>query len=159
MEPFIYTALPARVVFGSGTLARVADEIRRLGRTRALVLSTPQQIREAQAMADPRPHIYFPLGASAAVDQLGRNTLVAIGSYDGLVMINFNRMVDGKVAPTGGSASQRTALEQAPVRFEHLVIALEDREGFLQAVKEACAGASQSSSTNTASVPLSNPST
>ena len=31
MEPFVYTALPVRVVFGSGTLARVGDEVRRLG--------------------------------------------------------------------------------------------------------------------------------
>ncbi len=52
MEPFVYTALPVRVVFGSGTLARVGDEVRRLGCGRALVLSTPQQAGEAQALAD-----------------------------------------------------------------------------------------------------------
>jgi maleylacetate reductase len=51
MDPFVYTALPARVVFGFGTLARVADEIARLGCGRALVLSTPQQMGEAQNLA------------------------------------------------------------------------------------------------------------
>ena len=50
MRPFVYTALPARVVFGSGTLARVPEEVRALGR-RALVLSTPQQRAEAEALA------------------------------------------------------------------------------------------------------------
>ena len=50
MRPFVYTALPARVVFGSGTLARVPEEVRALGR-RALVLSTPQQRPEAEALA------------------------------------------------------------------------------------------------------------
>ena len=52
MEPFVYTALPARVVFGAGTLARVAEEVQRLGCGRALVLSTPPQERDARALAD-----------------------------------------------------------------------------------------------------------
>jgi maleylacetate reductase len=38
---FDYTALPARVLFGSGRVAEVADEVRRLAARRALVLSTP----------------------------------------------------------------------------------------------------------------------
>src|SRR4051794_27796459 len=41
MEPFIYEALPSRVVFGSGTVARTRQEVERLGARRALVLSTP----------------------------------------------------------------------------------------------------------------------
>lgn len=52
MGPFTYTALPARVVFGFGTLALVGDEIRGLGCSRALVLSTPQQRGEAEALAE-----------------------------------------------------------------------------------------------------------
>ncbi|WP_053160810.1 maleylacetate reductase [Pseudomonas sp. P1.8] len=43
MQPFIYNALPSRVIFGFGTLAQTADEIRALGCSRALVLTTPQQ--------------------------------------------------------------------------------------------------------------------
>src|SRR3954463_36174 len=41
MESFVYEALPTRVVFGSGTIARIRDEVERLGARRALVLSTP----------------------------------------------------------------------------------------------------------------------
>src|SRR6202051_4318992 len=41
MEAFEYTALPARVIFGSGTLPRVADEVAALGCKRAFVLSDP----------------------------------------------------------------------------------------------------------------------
>jgi maleylacetate reductase len=41
MEAFEYSALPARVVFGVGTLPRVADEMNGLGLTRAFVLSDP----------------------------------------------------------------------------------------------------------------------
>lgn len=44
MHPFTYNALPARVLFGWGTSAQVATEVQRLGCSRALVLTTPQQV-------------------------------------------------------------------------------------------------------------------
>jgi maleylacetate reductase len=47
---FLYTALPARVVFGAGTLARVRDEAERLAMARALVLTTPSQIAHGEAV-------------------------------------------------------------------------------------------------------------
>jgi maleylacetate reductase len=40
MRPFVCTALPGRVVFGSGTLASLSRELDALGCSRALVLST-----------------------------------------------------------------------------------------------------------------------
>ncbi len=52
MQPFTYTSLPARVIFGSGTLAGLGEEIKRLNCSRALILSTPQQEAEARALAD-----------------------------------------------------------------------------------------------------------
>src|SRR5262245_58344988 len=51
MHPFSYTSDPVRVIFGRGTIATVGEEVRRLGKARALVLSTPQQAAEARAMA------------------------------------------------------------------------------------------------------------
>ena len=51
MEPFTYEALPARVIFGTGTLARVGDEVQALGGKRALVLSTPEQRDMAEALS------------------------------------------------------------------------------------------------------------
>jgi len=50
-EVFVYNGLPTRVVFGSGTSARVGEEARRIGVKRPLVLSTPEQKDEAQALA------------------------------------------------------------------------------------------------------------
>ena len=41
MEPFVYEALPVRVIFGSGTVAQLTAEAGRLGVRRVLVLSTP----------------------------------------------------------------------------------------------------------------------
>jgi maleylacetate reductase len=51
IQPFTYSALPARVIFGSGTLARIPDELRLLGCRRALVLSTPEQQDAAASLA------------------------------------------------------------------------------------------------------------
>jgi hypothetical protein len=47
MAAFQYTALPARVVFGFGTIAKVADELVSLGRKRAFVLSDPHHATAA----------------------------------------------------------------------------------------------------------------
>lgn len=44
MQPFVYNALPARVIFGFGTLDKLTSEIQRLGCSKALILTTPQQI-------------------------------------------------------------------------------------------------------------------
>ena len=49
MEAFEYTALPARVIFGSGTLPRIADEVAALGCKRAFVLSDPYHATAAAA--------------------------------------------------------------------------------------------------------------
>lgn len=51
MRPFVYNALPARVVFGHGTISQVADEVSRLGCSRALILSAPQQQNDAERVA------------------------------------------------------------------------------------------------------------
>ena len=52
MKSFLYTGLPARVVFGVGTLEHLEREIEMLGSSRALVLCTPQQRDQAQVVAD-----------------------------------------------------------------------------------------------------------
>ncbi len=51
MEPFIYNGLPSRVIFGAGSLDQLDREIDLLGATRAIVLSTPQQRAQAEALA------------------------------------------------------------------------------------------------------------
>jgi alcohol dehydrogenase class IV len=46
---FQYTALPGRVVFGFGTLAKVGDELTSIGRKRAFVVSDPHHATGAAA--------------------------------------------------------------------------------------------------------------
>jgi maleylacetate reductase len=52
MLAFSYDMLPSRVVFGAGCLDKLPDEIHRLGATRALVLSTPEQREAGRRIVD-----------------------------------------------------------------------------------------------------------
>lgn len=52
MQNFIYNGQPSRVVFGAGSLVHLEREIDLLGAKRALVLSTPEQLHQAQMVAD-----------------------------------------------------------------------------------------------------------
>ncbi|CCD99835.1 maleylacetate reductase [Bradyrhizobium sp. STM 3809] len=49
---FIFPGIRSRVVFGAGTLSQLAPEMERLGRKRALLLATPQQRNDVDALAD-----------------------------------------------------------------------------------------------------------
>lgn len=51
MMPFDFDINPGRIVFGPGSVSRVGQELAQLGVSRALVLSTPFQEADAQALA------------------------------------------------------------------------------------------------------------
>jgi len=48
MKSFTYVSLPSRVVFGAGSIARLPQEVDKLGARRALVLSTPGRAADAK---------------------------------------------------------------------------------------------------------------
>jgi alcohol dehydrogenase class IV len=50
MQGFEYNASPARVVFGSGTLSKLANEVSRQNLKAPLLLSTPQQVNQAELL-------------------------------------------------------------------------------------------------------------
>ncbi len=93
MTPFVYTAQPARVVFGAGSLSQLAREIDALGCKRALVLSTPEQRASAERVAGllgaraagvfDRAVMHVPIEtareARELAHQLGADCAVAIG--------------------------------------------------------------------------------
>src|ERR1700724_834120 len=93
VEAFVYTALPAKVVFGFGTLGCVPDEVRALGCKRSLVLSTPEQQETAQMLAGrlgelsagtfAQAAMHTPVEVTAraleAVRDLGADCTVALG--------------------------------------------------------------------------------
>ncbi|WP_280156297.1 maleylacetate reductase [Piscinibacter sp. XHJ-5] len=93
MNAFVFEPHLPRVVFGEGSLSRLAEEIERLGATRALVLATPGQADSARRVAEllggrsagifARAAMHVPLElareARAEARRLGADCAVAIG--------------------------------------------------------------------------------
>ncbi|KAK2767578.1 hypothetical protein FQN54_003736 [Arachnomyces sp. PD_36] len=48
MEPFEYNVSASRVIFGSGSIKKLPEEISKLGLTAPLLLSTPAQVQQAE---------------------------------------------------------------------------------------------------------------
>ena len=53
MNPFVYSGLPMRVVFGAGSVAELAKEVDRLGAKRALLLATAGRTAMVKSVAEP----------------------------------------------------------------------------------------------------------
>ena len=51
VDPFEYSGSPARIIFGEGALARASEAVESLGCRHTLVLSTPAQADDAEALA------------------------------------------------------------------------------------------------------------
>lgn len=95
---FTYTGHRGRVVFGSGTIEQVGDELGRLGVARAMVLTTPAQRADGAALGER-------LGARAAglFDAAAMHTPVDVtnAALDALTAAG----ADGIVALGGGSTT------------------------------------------------------
>jgi alcohol dehydrogenase class IV len=96
MRDFIYTAHPARVIFASGAIARVADEVGRMGLARVLVLSTPEQRQAAD-------HLATLIGPACAGVFAGAVMHTPVSVTEQAMQVVTSRNVDGVVAIGGGS--------------------------------------------------------
>ena len=96
MRDFVYTGMPARVVFGSGALGRLPEEIERLGLRRALVLATPHQAASAQATA-------AKIGAAGVFVEAAMHTPVEVTERALQAAAQWG--ADGLVAIGGGSTT------------------------------------------------------
>jgi maleylacetate reductase len=93
MKSFVYDQPSSRVIFGVGSLDRLAEEVQRLGAKRAIVLATPEQRREAEEAARQlgalsagvyaKAVMHVPVETARAArleaQQLGADCVVAIG--------------------------------------------------------------------------------
>ncbi|KIJ30521.1 hypothetical protein M422DRAFT_187040 [Sphaerobolus stellatus SS14] len=100
MKPFIYSANPSRVIFGSGTLKQVVSEVQRLGIKRPLVLSTPEQSRHADRVEEL-------LKGADGIDSTGQFNNATMHTplevtLEAMKIIEENR-IDGLIAIGGGS--------------------------------------------------------
>ena len=105
MQAFVYNALPARVVFGTGTLARVADEVAALGCRRALVLATAEQRAQAEALAERLGALAVGVHAAAVM-----HTPVAV--TEAALQVVHELKADCLVALGGGSAIGLAKVEE-----------------------------------------------
>jgi maleylacetate reductase len=127
MEAFVYNGAPGRVIFGRGTLAKLGDEVRALGHSRALVLSTPPQQAQAAAVAKDLGKfavglfagatMHTPVGVTeAAVNQareLEADCVISVGggSTTGLgKAIALRTDIDQIVVPTTYAGSEMTPI-------------------------------------------------
>jgi len=93
MHNFVYDQPAGRIIFGVGALDKLAEEVKRLGARRAIVLSTPEQRKEAEdasrrlgdmsAGIYPKAVMHVPIETARAAREearrLGADCCVAIG--------------------------------------------------------------------------------
>lgn len=83
-KSFVYDAARSRVVFGAGSLSRIAAEIETLGCRRALILSTAFQKRDAEALAKSLGRVAVGVFAEAAMHTPVAVTERALATYEDL---------------------------------------------------------------------------
>lgn len=127
MDNFVYTMNASRVIFGRRTSARLGDEAARMGVERVLVLSTPEQAAQAEAIAanlgqrnaglfsGAKMHTPTDVTASAMdkVKELGADAILAVGggSTTGLgKAIAFRTGLPQIVVPTTYAGSEATPI-------------------------------------------------
>ena len=128
MLEFTYEALPARVVFGIGTLEQLADEARRLDAQKALVLSTPgkralaedaaRRLGERVAGIYDQAVMHTPIevaaAARAAARQRGADCYVAVGGGTTIGLAKAIALETGLpilAVPTTYSGSEMTPVQ------------------------------------------------
>lgn len=95
---FVYQMLPARVVFGRGTIAALPAEAERLGLRRLLVLSTPEQVGLAE-----RVRKFLGDRAAGIFGLATIHTPIEV-TKQALELVEAER-IDGVVSAGGGSAT------------------------------------------------------
>ncbi|MDX8465153.1 maleylacetate reductase [Mesorhizobium sp. VK23B] len=98
MEPFVYNGQPARVIFGSGTIRQLPEELDRLGLKRVVVLATPPREPEARRLAER-------LGDRAAGVYARATMHTPVEVTEDAVRVVQDLKADGLVAVGGGSTT------------------------------------------------------
>jgi maleylacetate reductase len=95
MKPFIYAALPTRVIFGRGKIAEAANEAKRLGMKYPLVVTTPNQVDQGSALAQ----------AVGGAHWMGAAMHTPVKETEAALAFFREREADGVVSLGGGSST------------------------------------------------------
>lgn len=112
MTPFIYAALPTRVIFGRGKITEVASEAMRLGMKRPLVITTQHQAASGLAIVQTSGGVAY---ASAAM-----HTPLNV-TEEALALVK-SEGCDGTIALGGGSSTGLGKAIALRTDFPQLVI-------------------------------------
>ena len=112
---FTYQINPARIVFGPGTLARVAEEITGQGCRRALILSTPFQKPDADQLSQQLGRLSVGVFAEAAMHTPVEVTERALAAYAGTGADCVVALGGGSTIGLGKAIAYRTDAPQIVV--------------------------------------------
>ena len=112
MESFVFPGLTTRVIFGSGTIARTADEVRRLGHEKALLLSTPQQKADAERLAGSLGNLAAGVFAGATMHTPVDVTEQAIRAFEASGASSVVSLGGGSTTGLGKAIAMRTGADQ-----------------------------------------------
>jgi maleylacetate reductase len=127
MHSFTFDQPAMRVIFGPGSFGRLADEVKRLGASRVLVLSTPEQSKDAEEAARrlgelaagvfPRAVMHVPIETAREAREtarlLGVDCCVAIGGGSTVGLGKAIALVSGLpivAVPTTYAGSEMTPI-------------------------------------------------
>lgn len=82
MQSFVYQSSPGRIIFGAGSINKAAEEITGLECRRALVLSTPYQAPDAEALAGALGDLSAGVFTGAAMHTPVHVTESALAAYE-----------------------------------------------------------------------------
>jgi maleylacetate reductase len=115
IDPFTYEAPAQRIVFGRGTLAKLGEEVRRLGRGRAFILSTPPQERAARRLAAQLGSLavgVFPGAVMHTPVEVTERAMAALAGTEADCVVSLG---GGSTIGLGKSIALRTGLDQVVI--------------------------------------------
>jgi maleylacetate reductase len=115
IRPFTFPGLTTRVIFGEGTIGRTADEVARLGHARALVLSTPHQRADAEALAVSLGPLSAGVFAGAAMHTPVEVTEAAVAAYRDSGASCVVSLGGGSTTGLGKAIATRTGADQVVI--------------------------------------------
>ncbi len=112
---FTFPGLTTRVVFGTGTLAQVGDEVARLGHTRALILSTAHQQPQADALSASLGALSAGTFAGAVMHTPVDVTASAVAAYKAAGATCVISLGGGSTIGLGKAIATRTGADQVVI--------------------------------------------
>jgi maleylacetate reductase len=112
MQPFTYNALPSRVIFGTGTVSQVPQEMKTLGCSNALIITGPHQASEGQLLLDRMGSLAVGVYSNAAMHTPTNVTEDAMGFVRNLGADCVIALGGGSAIGLGKAIALRTDLPQ-----------------------------------------------